>query len=110
MSESIHLSEHINRSAADVYAYASKVENLAHWAAGVSAEMQIRFAQRNDFGVLDHWATVGETTFYNPMRVIEHDGGSEIVFTLRNPTDADRAAIIADLATLKRILETATAG
>jgi len=105
MSESEHISEHINRSAADVYAYASQIENLPKWAAGVSDDMQIRFAERNNFGVLDHWATVGGETFYNPMRVIDDAAGSEIVFTLRNPTDDDVAAITADLATLKRILE-----
>ena len=108
MSESVHISEHINRNVAEVYLYASKVENLAAWAAGVSPDMEIRFEENNDFGVLDHWATVDGKTYYNPMRVIE-DGPdrSEIVFTLRNATDADRAAIAADLATLKRILEAA---
>ena len=105
MSESIHISEHIRRSAADVYAYASQLANLPHWAAGVSAEMDIRFAEPNDLGVLDHWATVNGETFYNPMRVIADGDDSEVVFTLRKPTDDDRAAIVADLATLKRILE-----
>ena len=105
MSESVHISEHINRSPADVYEYASNIGNLPTWAAGVSADMQVRFATQNDFGVLDHWATVDGTTFYNPMRVIDDGEGSEIVFTLRNPTEEDRAAITADLATLKRILE-----
>ena len=105
MSESVHISEHIDRSAAEVYAYASKVENLPHWAAGVSADMQIRFAESNEFGILDHWAIVDGQTFYNPVRVIDDGEGSEIIFTLRNTTDADKAAVAADLATLKRILE-----
>ena len=105
MSESVHISEHINRAAVEVYAYASKVENLPNWAAGVSADMEIRFVEPNPFGVLDHWATVDGTTFYNPMRVIDDGEGSEIVFTLRNPTEEDRAAIAADLATLKCLLE-----
>ncbi len=105
MSESVHISEHINRAAIEVYAYASKVENLTNWAAGVSADMEIRFVEPNPFGVLDHWATVGGHTFYNPMRVIDDGAGSEVVFTLRDATDADRAAVAADLVTLKRVLE-----
>jgi hypothetical protein len=105
MTESIHISEHIARSAADVYAYASQLANLPAWAAGVTADMDIRFEQPNTLGVLDHWATVDGKTYYNPMRVIADGEDSEVVFTLRNPTDADHDAIVADLATLKRILE-----
>ena len=105
MTESIHISEHITRSAAEVYAYASQLANLVHWAAGVSAEMEVRFEGPNTLGVLDHWMTVGGQHFYNPMRVIPDGNGSEVIFTLRNPTDADRVAIATDLATLKRILE-----
>ncbi len=110
MSESVHISEQINRNVVDVYRYASQVENLPHWAAGVSPDMEIRFAKNNYFGILDHWATVGGKTFYNPVRVIEDGPGkSEVVFTLRDATAEDQAAVAADLATLKRILE-ATAG
>jgi len=106
MSESTHISVHINRNVAEVYRYASNVENLEHWAAGVSPEMEIRFAKNNYFGVLDHWATIDGKTFYNPMRVIEDGPGtSEVVFTLRDATEEDQAAVAADLATLKRVLE-----
>ena len=106
MSESVHISVHIDRNVAEVYRYASNIENLQHWAAGVSPEMEIRFAKNNYFGVLDHWATVGGQTFYNPVRVIEDGPGkSEVVFTLRDASAEDQAAVTADLATLKRILE-----
>lgn len=108
MTKSVHISEFISRNVAEVYLYASKVENLPNWAQGVTDDMQIRFAKNNYFGVLDHWATVNGTTFYNPMRVIEDGKGSEVIFTLRgNPEidEADVAAITADLATLKRVLE-----
>ena len=106
MSESTHISVHINRNVAEVYRYASDIENLDHWAAGVSPDMEIRFAKNNYFGVLDHWVTVGGQTFYNPVRVIEDGpGNSEVVFTLRDGSDEDAAAIAADLATLKAILE-----
>jgi hypothetical protein len=108
MTVSVHISEQIDRSASDVYAYASQVDNLQQWAAGVSSGMKIRFAEQNSFGVLDHWATVEGQTFYNPMRVIENGSGSEVVFTLRGTPEIDpddEAAIRADLATLKGILE-----
>ena len=106
MSESVHISVRINRNVADVYRYASNIENLEHWAAGVSPDMQVRFAKNNYFGVLDHWVTVGGQTFYNPVRVIEDGSGkSEVVFTLRDGSEEDATAIATDLATLKAILE-----
>jgi hypothetical protein len=71
------------------------------------------FAPRNDFGVLDHEVTLpsGEV-FFNPMRVLADGEACEVVFTLRRQlrmSDAeferDAAAVAADLATLKRLLE-----
>ena len=112
MTESRHLSIHINRTADEVYDFTSQLANLPLWAAGVSADMVIEFAARNEFGVLDHWATVDGMRFYNPMRVIVDDSGCEVVFTLRRAPGvedaafaADATTIEADLATLKRILE-----
>lgn len=108
MTKLLHISEHIDRDVAAVYMYASKVENLAAWAAGVTPNMQVRFAKNNYFGILDHWVTVGGATFYNPMRVIEDGAGSEVIFTLRGTPEidpADEAAIVTDLAKLKQVLE-----
>lgn len=108
MATSIHISEHINRNSVEVYRFASNLDNLTSWAQGITPDMQIRFAKNNYYGVLDHWVTVDGETFYNPMRVIEDGAGSEVVFTLRGTPEidpADEAAIRADLATLKRILE-----
>jgi hypothetical protein len=127
--ESRHLSTFIDRSAADVYAYASDPANLVHWAAGLGSATRrpdgswmvqspmglvtVVFAPQNAFGVLDHEVILatGETV-YNPMRVIADGPGSEVVFTLRRTpemTDRDLArdadAVIADLAALKRVLE-----
>ena len=127
--ESQHLSVHIRRSVDAVYDYASNPENLPYWAEGLSAGIElvdgdwvsispmgrviVEMAERNDFGVLDHWVTTPEgDSFYNPMRVIEADGGCEVVFTLRRQPgmsddafEADAIAIVTDLATLKGILE-----
>jgi hypothetical protein len=127
--ESQHLSVHIRRSVAAVYDYASDPANLPEWAEGLSAGIElvdgdwvsispmgrviVEMIARNEFGVLDHWVTTPEgDAFYNPMRVIEAEGGCEAVFTLRrrpgmsdDAFEADAIAIVTDLVTLKGILE-----
>jgi hypothetical protein len=127
-----HLSIAIDRSAAEVYAYASDPANLPQWAAGLSSGIKrdgqrwvtespmgrvyVQFAERNPFGVLDHDVTLpsGETV-HNPMRVIP-DGAArcEVVFTLRrragmsaDELQRDADIVVADLARLKRVLESA---
>ena len=68
---------------------------------------------RNDLGVLDHYLTLESAeVIYVPLRVIADGTSSEVVFTVRRRpgmTDAefkaDGAAVTADLARLKRILE-----
>jgi hypothetical protein len=128
--ESRHLGVHIERSATDVYAYASDPANLPAWAHGLGGSVEriggewiadssllgrvtVTFTPRNDLGVLDHHVTLpsGETV-HNPVRVIADGTGSEVVFTLRRQpgtTDADfeRDAdmVTADLARLKELLE-----
>lgn len=130
MTESRHLSTWIDRPARDVYAYVANPANLPSWAAGLSGSIeeidgrwvaespmgrvQVAFVADNPFGVVDHDVTVpsGET-FTNPMRVIAAgDDACEVVFTLRRQPamtdeafEADAGAIVADLATLKRLLE-----
>jgi hypothetical protein len=130
-SEVSHVSVSILRTPADVYAFAADPRNLPRWAKGLSGSsireaggewlaespmgtVRIRFVPRNDLGVLDHDVVISSSgeSFHNPMRVLANGEGSEVVFTLyRRPgmTDealaADRRAIEADLATLKRLLE-----
>lgn len=75
--------------------------------------MRIRFTERNDFGILDHYVTPGAgSEVYVPVRVIANGRGSEILFTLfrlASMSDeqyaADAALVERDLATLKRLLE-----
>lgn len=129
-SDSQQVAERIDRSAADVYAYVANPANIVHWASGLGGKteqvdgewfvdtpggpVKVVFAPANEFGVLDHEATFpsGES-FYNPLRVFPYGDGSEIVFTVRRTpgmSDADHerdaAAVAADLARLKQILET----
>ncbi|WP_445170615.1 SRPBCC family protein [Mycolicibacterium sp. Dal123E01] len=129
--ESRHISAWINRSATDVYRYAADPAHLPEWAAGLAqsaltrvgdtwvaqspmGEITIEFTPANDLGVLDHVVNMpsGETVF-NPLRVVPAgEQWCEVVFTLRRRPEmsdddyaADGAAVAADLATMKRILE-----
>ena len=129
MTESRHLSVHIDRPVNEVYAFASDPANLPRWAPGLgtsvvevdgawfveTAEGRVRvtFAPDNDYGVLDHEVvtTSGETV-YVPLRAIADGDGCEVVFTLRRSegmTDAeferDTALVNSDLALLKTVLE-----
>ena len=108
-----HISISIARSPAEVYAFTSQLDNLSKWAGGVSSDMKIAFAPKNDFGVLDHDVTLPDgTSNHNAMRVIPNGKGSEVVFSLfRDPaaSDADYAKdaqhIETDLKKLKQLLE-----
>jgi hypothetical protein len=130
MNDVHHVSITIARPPGEVYDFASEPGNLPRWAAGLArsevsrdggawvadsplGRVRIRFAERNRFGVLDHDVELpsGEVV-HNPMRVMPHGEGSELVFSLLRrpgmPDDelaADRAAVEADLRTLKGLLE-----
>jgi len=67
----------------------------------------------NPYGVIDHDVTLesGET-FHNPVRVLPHDDGAEVVFTFRRQDwmsdadfDRDSQAVLADLMALKDRVE-----
>ena len=127
--ESRHISEWIDRPASEVYDYARDPAHLPQWAPGLGTSVEevagqwfvqtpggraaLAFAPPNEYGVLDHHVTFPSgDTFYNPMRVIEGDGGCEVVFTLRRQdgmSDEDFARdaglVAADLARLRQVLE-----
>jgi hypothetical protein len=125
-----HISVSINRSAAQVYEFASNPKNLPKWAAELSGSIKkvdedwiaespmgrvkVKFAEKNKFGVLDHDVTLPSgVKVYNPMRVYPNSDGSELVFTLyrRRPDMSDQEfaedakAVEKDLAKLKTCLE-----
>ncbi|MBJ7338454.1 SRPBCC family protein [Mycolicibacterium sp.] len=121
-ASSRHLSQWIDADAATVYAFASDPRQLPRWAAGLAdpalADADVQFAARNEFGILDHVVRLPTgVEVYNPMRVIPAgtaDAGCEVVFTLRRADgvtdeefDADAAAVAADLAVLRRLVEDA---
>jgi hypothetical protein len=128
-TESRHISEWIERPAAEVYEYAVEPANLPLWAPGLGSSVEkegdrwfvetsegrvgFAFVPHNEYGVLDNYVTLpsGEV-LYIPMRVIADERRCEVVFTQRRRpgmTDedfgADMAAVAADLARLKQVLE-----
>jgi hypothetical protein len=128
-SESRHLSETIERPAADVYAFVSDPANIPRWAVGLATAVEnvdgrwllgtgseragVAFAERNTFGVCDHEVTLRSgDVVYVPMRVVRNGDGCDVVLTVRRQpdmTDADfdrdSGLVQADLTRLKRVLE-----
>ena len=124
-----HVSVVIHCAPEVAYEYAARAENLPQWAAGLAqsdvvregdalvvdspvGRVTITFIRPNDLGVLDHDVRLpsGETV-YNPLRVLRHPEGSEVVFTLRqldmsdDEFERDAAMVQADLNRLKALLE-----
>lgn len=127
--QSRNLSVSIERNIRDVYDFVRVPENFSRWASGLGkslklvkgewfAETQegtvkVRFSERNEFGVLDHWvSTKPGMQVYVPMRVVPNGNGCEIIFTLFRLPDmseatfaADAEWVMRDLTTLKNLLE-----
>ena len=127
--ESRHISEWIERPAAEVYEYAANPVNLPRWAPGLgnavenvdgqwfvdtpSGRVGFAFVERNRYGVLDHEVTLPSgQVIYNPMRVIPHGDACEVVFSVRRLPGMsdeefarDAGLVQADLTRLKHILE-----
>jgi len=123
-----HLSVAIEQPASTVYAFASQPQNLPLWASGLgeirqvrgewivhvtNKDMRLRFAQPNEYGVLDHWLLMDDgTEIYVPLRVIANGSGCEVILTLLRQPDmpdakfeADAEWVMRDLAALKQRME-----
>ncbi|WHU47256.1 SRPBCC family protein [Gordonia sp. L191] len=124
-----HVSHVIAASPDQVYEFASDPDNLALWASGLAqapvtrrgddllvespmGTVTVRFVPDNEFGVIDHDVTLSSgSTVTNPVRVLAHPDGSEVVFTLRQldltneEFDRDAATVAADLARLADLVE-----
>lgn len=127
------LSVAISREPAEVYAFVTDPRNLPRWATQFAKSVQkigedwvvqtpdgqvtIRFAPRNELGVLDHVVRLASgQEVAVPMRVVANGTGSEVLFTLlRLPGMSDEhfahdaAMVEQDLQTLKRVMEGSTA-
>lgn len=124
-----HVSQVIRRPAMQVYDFAADPGNLPKWAAGLAqndlaregdmliaqspmGQVTVRLIERNNLGVLDHDVTLPSgTTVNNPMRVLTHPDGSEVVFTVRQieltdeEFERDVQMVAEDLVRLKNLLE-----
>ena len=123
------ISVSIRRSAAAVYAFAAQPENFPKWASGLGSAlykdgdewiaetpdgpMRVRFAEPNEFGVLDH-AVIPEdgAPIYIPLRVIANGQGAEVLVTLFRGSgvsddkfEDDADWVLRDLQALRELLE-----
>ena|SRR5688572_27670897 len=122
----------VNRPAAEVYDYLADPLNFPRWsefltamrpeqgawiAATPQGDAQIRFVERNGFGVVDHYVTIPSgVTVYVPLRVVPNGDQAEVLFTIfRLPEmtgqqfDADVGFVLRDLTNLLRVLESGRA-
>ncbi len=126
-----HVSRVIAAPPEAVYAYAADPDKLREWAAGLAQSEVVReddslvvespmgtvvvtFVPRNDFGVIDHEVRLPSgAVVNNPVRIIAHPDGAEIVFTIRQldltdeEFDRDAAMVEQDLDTLGSLIEQA---
>jgi hypothetical protein len=126
-----HVSRVVGCPWREVYAYAADPRHLSAWASGLATatvtplddgswaasspfgDVTVRFTAPNDLGVLDHTVRMPDgTEVLNPMRVLPHDDGAEVLFTVRrrlgmseDDVARDAAVVASDLETLRRICE-----
>jgi len=127
--KSQHVSRVIAATPDRVYAFVADPDNLPRWAAGLAGSevvhegsalrvespmgpVTVTFVPRNDYGVADHDVRLPSgDVVNNPVRILAHPHGAEIVFTVRQldlsdeEFERDVAAVGADLDTLKRVIE-----
>ncbi|MFI8565578.1 SRPBCC family protein [Rhodococcus sp. NPDC078407] len=128
-----HVSQVIRRTRDEVYAFVANPANLPRWAAGLAkspvsidgdrllvespmGQVTVRFVPHNDLGVLDHDVTLPSGTIVNnPVRVLGHPQGAEILFTVRQielsdeEFERDLDMVAADLKRLAEVLEARSA-
>lgn len=108
----------IERAPLDVYNFIFDPKNLAKWASGLAsgpggAAVKVRFVERNKYGVLDHYVSVGSgPEVYVPMRVFPNGDGAEVLLTVyrQDRTSEEKFAedtqwVRRDLEALKELLE-----
>ena len=65
--------------------------------------MKVRFAEKNTFGVLDHYVNpTPEIEVYVPMRVLPNGSGSKVVFTLFRLPDMSDEQFVEDVGRVER--------
>jgi hypothetical protein len=123
------LSVSVRRDPREVYEFVVAPENLPQWATAfcksirqsdgkwlmetAEGEVTVRFVEKNDFGVADHYLNAAaDVELYVPMRIVQNSSGSEVLLTLFrqpgiSPSDFgfDVGLVTRDLNRLKNILE-----
>ena len=107
MLESRTIGVSIQKEWRAVYEFARRPENFARWASGAAGSLRregddwvadgpdgraiLRFAERNDLGVLDHWVILASgVEIYMPVRAVPNGSGCEVTVTLfRQPGMSD---------------------
>jgi hypothetical protein len=129
--KSLSLTVSINCDPRTVYEFVSNLENLPKWASKAfqsikqdkgewiaetpQGSAKVDLAQRNDFGVLDHYVSLSTlgVEVYVPLRVVKNGiNGSEVIFTLfytshmsEEKFAQDVKMVEQDLKNLKNIME-----
>jgi hypothetical protein len=115
------VSQAVDASAAEVYAFASRMENLPQWASGLATgieqrdgdwytsspmgEVKVVMAPRNPYGVLDHDVTLPDgTVVHNAFRVTPCGDASLLTFVVLRLPDVDQASFDADVAHVRKDL------
>jgi hypothetical protein len=106
-----------------VYEYITNPENLSEWAKTFSfsvkksesgewivetpeGEMKIKYVEKNEFGVADHYITTPQgQEIYNPMRVFPNSFGCEVIFTLFQISGISDVKFLEDAELVERDLE-----
>ena len=130
MLESRVIVTRVERPYDEVYSFLLDPQNFLKWGPGLSGRFEqisdnewiadtalgeriVRFATRNDFGVLDHaFYAPGTEPLITPMRAYRNGDGTDLVYTRWRLTGTDEARFesdiewaTADLLTLKTLLE-----
>jgi hypothetical protein len=129
MMQAAHLSVSIGLDAQRAYDFLSQPHNFPKWASGLADSLKkvggewvaqtpegpakVRFSERNEMGVLDHWVYLESgAEIYIPLRLIRNGDGCELVLTVfrqAGVTDekfaADADWVMRDLRTAKQVLE-----
>ncbi|MGP6173250.1 hypothetical protein [Corynebacterium sp. A21] len=123
ISDSRHIAVVAQAFPQTVYDIARNLARLPEWAAGLAAgdldvmdantveldspkgRVRTVFLPWNQLGVLDHRVTLPDgTTVDNPLRLVVHPSGTEIIFTMRQGSTA-AADFEADCQTVRADLE-----
>jgi hypothetical protein len=96
----------IERDAFEVYNFVLDARNLPKWASGIDASAKVRFVERNKYGVLDHYVSIGSRAeVYVPMRVFPNGQGAEVLFTVFRQPGMSEQKYLEDTQWVRRDLE-----